>query len=172
MADNHPGDDGVVIAHLTRPRGNKGELCAVLLTSYPDRFDQLTTVQVGGVSRVLERVWYHNSQPIFKFEGVDSISDAEGLAGQDVVIPVSERLAIPDDEYYFSDLVGCRVLDIDSGKLIGLVTGWQESGGPVVLELDNGRVLVPFAKAILPKIDVQAREIRAALPEGLLELNG
>lgn len=160
------------MAHLTRVRGNKGELHAVLLTSHPERFEELTTVRVGGVERSLERVWYHSSQPVFKFRGIDSISDAEELAGEDVSIPASERLALPEDEYYFADLVGCRVLDVNSGNLIGVVTGWQELGGPIVLELDNGRVLVPFARAILPNIDVQAREIRAALPDGLLDLNG
>jgi 16S rRNA processing protein RimM len=171
-----PGQDGaddrVVIAHLTRPRGNKGELCAISLTSHPERFEQLTEVQVGTERHALERVWYHNNEPVFKFLGVDSISDAEKLAGQDVSIPAGERLALPEDEYYFADLVGCRVLDVRSGNLIGVVTGWQEAGGPVVLELDNGRVLVPFARAILPKIDVRAREIGADLPDGLLDLNG
>jgi 16S rRNA processing protein RimM len=172
VSDTDSGDDWVVVAHLTRPRGNKGELCAISLTSHPERFEKLTKVQVGGVSQALERVWYHNGEPVFKFQGIDSISDAEALRGQDVSIPASERLTLPEDEYYFADLVGCRVLDVDSGNLIGVVTGWQEAGGPVVLELDNGRVLVPFAKAILPNIDVRAREIRAALPEGLLGLNG
>jgi 16S rRNA processing protein RimM len=160
------------VAHLTRPRGNRGELSAVPLTSHPERYAALATVHVGGEAYMVERVWYHKDQPIFKFRGVDSIGAAECLAGHDVSIPVSERFPLPEDEHYFADLMGCRVVDAATGNVAGIVTGWQElGGGPVVLELDEGRILVPYAKAILKKIDLDAREIRAELPEGLVNLN-
>jgi 16S rRNA processing protein RimM len=80
-------------------------------------------------------------------------------------------LALPDGEYYFADLIGYKVVERESRKLAGTVTGWQETGGPVLLELDGGRVLVPFVKAILEEIDLEAREIRATFPDGLLDLN-
>jgi 16S rRNA processing protein RimM len=161
----------VVIARLTRPRGIKGELCGIALTDHPERYQSLTVVQIAGTSYDVERVWYHKNQPIFKFRGIDSINSAEPLGGHDVCVPASERFVLSDEEHYFADLVGCRVVDARSGVPIGVVTGWEELGGPVVLELDDGRVLVPYAKAILPEIDLQAREIRANLPDGLLELN-
>lgn len=167
----HPEPERVVVAHLTHPRGNRGELCAISLTDHPERFEQLAAVTVGGSEYVVERVWYHKDQPVFQFRGIDSIDAAERLAGQDVTIPASERFPLPEDEYYFADLVGCRVIDTGTGHLVGAVTGWQESGGPVLLEVDGGRILIPFVKAILTRIDVPAREIRAALPEGLVELN-
>ena len=162
----------MVIAQLTRPRGNKGELGAFPLTDHRERYEQLTTVQIAGSPYVVEQVWYHKDRPVFKFRGIDSIGDAERLAGQDVSVPAGERFPLPEDEFYFADLVGCRVVDMNTGQVVGAVTGWQELGGPVVLEVDNGRVLVPYAKAILPEIDLEAREIRARLPEGLLDLNG
>ncbi len=126
---------------------------------------------VGGVSYELESVWYHKGQPIFKFRGVDDISAAERLAGASVTIPEDERFRVEEDEYYLSDLVGCRMLDDASGRTIGMVTGWSETGGPVLLEVDDGRVSVPFAKSMLKKIDAAAREIRVELPEGLEELS-
>jgi 16S rRNA processing protein RimM len=169
---NNPGSDWVVIAQLTRPRGNKGELGALPLTDHPERYERLSAVHIAGSEYVVERVWYHKDRPVFKFQGIDSIGDAERLAGQDVSIPAGERFPLPEDEFYFADLIGCRVLDMSSGQVIGAVTGWHELGGPVVLEVDGGRVLVPYAKAILPEIDLAAREIRARLPEGLLDLNG
>lgn len=169
--DSHSGPEWVVVAHLTRPRGNRGELCAIPLSDHPERYQQLTTVHVGGSEYVVERVWYHGDQPVFQFRGIDSIDDAERLAGQDVLIPASERFPLPPDEYYFADLIGCRMVEADSGQILGTVTGWQELGGPVVLELDDGRVLVPYVKAFLTDIDLAAREIRARLPEGLVDVN-
>jgi 16S rRNA processing protein RimM len=167
--ENSP--EWVVVAHLTRPRGSKGELCAIPLTDHPERYQQLAEVRIAGEGYTVERVWYHGDQPIFKLQGIDSITDAEPLAGQDVCIPATQRFTLPEEEYYFADLVGCRVVAAGSGDVVGVVTGWQELGGPVVLELDNGQILVPYAKALLPEIDLKAREIRADLPEGLVDLN-
>lgn len=135
---------------------------------------------VGGKPYEVETVWYHKEQPIFKFRGVDSISAAESLAGLDVCIPAGERIALPDGEYFFSDLMDCRMLDNGSGELIGTVEGWQECGpaggqSQILLEVNQGRggepLLVPFARAILKKIDLDAREIRVEMPPGLSELN-
>ncbi len=134
--DKNP--EWVVVAHLKRPRGRNGELCAIAMTDHPERYQSLTAVQIAGASYVVERVWYHNDQPVFKLQGINSISDAEPLSGQDVYIPSSERFPLPEEEHYFADLVGCRVVDARSGDAIGVVTGWQELGGPVVLELDDG----------------------------------
>jgi ribosomal 30S subunit maturation factor RimM len=63
------------------------------------------------------------------------------------------------------------MVDFASRDLIGTVTGWQELGGPVVLELDAGRILVPYASEMLREINLSAREIRACLPDGLVNLN-
>lgn len=147
-------------------------MCAVPLSDHPERYRQIERVWVAGAEYRVERVWYHKGRPVFKFRGIDTIGDAERLAGQDVTIPASERFPLPEGEFYYADLVGCRVVDARSGGRIGVVTGWQELGGPVVLELDDGRLLIPFARAILREIDVEAREIRADLPEGLADLNG
>ena len=148
---NDPPAGWVAIAHLLRPRGNKGELVAVALTLHPERYQQLTKVDVGGEELAVERVWYHKGQPVFKLRGIDSIDAAERLSGRDVCVPADERFPLADGEYYFSDLVGCRMVDQTSGKPIGEVTGWQEPGGPALLEVDGGRILVPLAKALLPE---------------------
>jgi len=106
---------------------------------------------------------------------VDSIGDAETLAGFDVCVPAAERRPLPEDEYYYSDLVGCRMVDDAAGTPIGSVIGWRETGGPVLLEVDDGRggdpLMIPFVRSIFKKIDLAGREIRVDLPGGLLDLN-
>lgn len=155
-----------------RPRGNKGELTAVSLSSKPDRFAHLTKVHLfgDGSEYTVERVWDHDGTLIFKFAGVDSINDAEKLKGAEVRVPFEERVPLDEGEYFQSDLVGCEVRDLASNRLIGRVTGWEEYGGPALLEVDDGRLLVPFVKAICPEVDLAARVIRVQLPEGLEDL--
>ncbi len=146
------------------------------MTDDPDRFQKLERVYLNEQAYGLEAVWYHKEQPIFKLLGVDSISDAERLVGMDVCIPAADRLKLPEGEFFYSDLVGCEVVDDASGKRAGEVTGWQETGGPILLEVDRGdgsdELLIPFAGALVKKIDIGNREIRVELPPGLLDLNG
>ena len=105
-----------------------------------------------------------------KFRGVDSISDAEELAGAEVLIPASQRAALEPGEYFQSDLVGCEVRERGAGEALGRVAAWEDSGGNGLLVLDNG-LLIPFARAICAEIDPAAKCILVVLPNGLKELN-
>lgn len=121
----------------------------------------------------VECTWMHGDQLIFKFAGVDTISDAERLAGADVAIPIEERAELPEGEYFQSDLIGCEVLDAN-GRSLGIVTDFEETAGTPLLEVKTpgGReLLIPFARSICVKIDTAARRIEVQLPEGLENLN-
>ncbi len=116
----------------------------------------------------VERTWMHGDHLIFKFQGVDTISDAEKLAGAEVAIPFEQRATLADDEVYQSDLIGCEVLDA-TGRSLGLVTEFEETGGTPLLHV--GDLLIPFAKAICTTIDLGNKQIVVNLPDGLLNLN-
>ena len=160
----------VTIARLLRARGNKGELAALPLSA---RLGEVTHVIVNDTPMEVEHTWTHGDRVIFKFKGIDTISDAERLAGADVLIPLEERPETPEGEYYQSDLVGCNVVD-QSGRMLGTVQGWLETAGVPLLEIrteEGKELLVPFAKSILVNIDVENKRIDVNLPAGLDELN-
>jgi 16S rRNA processing protein RimM len=57
---------------------------------------------------------------------------------------------------------------------IGEIENVDRTAGPVALLVVRGaagEVLVPFAKSYLRSIDLAARRVEMALPEGLVELN-
>jgi 16S rRNA processing protein RimM len=174
-----------VIARLGRTRGIRGEI-------YGDggwpvgRYSGLSAVWLrrpGGPLALDGRpvrpvsVTPYKGRLIFRFEGVDSIEAAEPLQGLEVVIPAEARPRLDDGEVYLADLVGCLVIDRRSGRTLGAVTGWQEYGGPVLLEVAAGEqsagdaLLIPFARSICVEIDPAGRRIVIDPPEGLLELN-
>jgi 16S rRNA processing protein RimM len=163
----------VTVAVLIKPRGIRGELTAHSLTSGIERLQQLKTVHLFGVGKAyeVEQVWDHGGTPVFKFHGVDSMNDAELLRGAEVRIPASERMEPEPGEFFHSDLIGCEMRDAATGRLIGKVTGWEEYGGPALLEVDDGRVLVPFVKAICVDIRPADGVVRVNLPEGLETLD-
>lgn len=174
----------VTIAHLTRARGNRGEVYALPLSSRSvEEFAELKKVFLfaendpEGCPFEVESVWEHQTRGegrlVFKFRGIDSISDAEQLAGREVRLPLAERAGLAEGEFYQSDLVGCEVVDRSAGTVIGRVSGLDEYGGTLLLKVAaaGGELLIPFARAICANIDVVARRIEVDLPEGLDKLN-
>ena len=82
-ATDGSASDWIAVAALVRVRGNRGELTAISLSSKPERFAKLKAVRVvsdrDAVSYEVEEVWQHSGDLVFKFRGIDSISDAEKL---------------------------------------------------------------------------------------------
>ncbi len=150
-------------------------MTALPLSDHRERFSHLQTVTVAGRQLEVENAWWHQDRLVLKFRGIDTISDAEPLAGADVEIAPEERTGLGDDEYFLADLVGCTVVDAQNGTNVGVVEGWQETGGPVLLEVgrpgSDEPMLVPFARAICTGIDIPAKRIVVSLPEGLADLN-
>ncbi len=166
----------VTVALLGKTRGNRGEVTAIALSSKLERFEKLREVYLFERGRdsprpaEVETAWFHDGTLILKFRGVDSISDAEQLAGAEVRVPWSERTALEPGEFFESDLVGCTVMDRATGRILGRVSAWQDGGGSGLLVIDDDW-LIPFARSICVEIDPAARQITVELPEGLKDLN-
>ena len=111
----------VAVARILRPRGNKGEVAAELLTDFPQRLTLLQEAflsddrSLGEPRRLqIKSCWLsqnHPGQAVFHFEGFSSISDAEKLRGLDVLLPIERRVLLPAGQYFISDLIGCSVFE-------------------------------------------------------------
>jgi len=173
--NSEPEARWVTVALLGKPRGNRGEVTAEAFSSKPERYQSLKEVYVspsasGRERLAVEEVWVHGGVLIFKFAGIDSISEAEKLRGTEVRVPLSERTPLEPGEYFQSDLLGCEVVDNRSGASLGRVTRWEDAGGSGLLVLEDG-ALIPFARSICVDIDPARKRIGVNLPEGLKELN-
>ncbi len=170
--------DGIVIARIARPWGNKGEVTADIHTDFPERFESVraVTLRRNASERParLEGFRFHKGRVLLKFEGSDSISDAETLVNYDVVVPEEELFAHAEGEDFFYDfqLVGCEVVD-RAGAVLGEVKGLLRTGAGAILEVKRKGApdaMIPFVDEMVPEVDVEARRIMVELPEGLLDL--
>jgi 16S rRNA processing protein RimM len=113
----------VNVARILRPRGNKGEVAAQLLTDFPERLTKLKEVflgRSGGTAgteprlATLKSCWLsqnHKGQAVFHFEGCNSISEAEKFRGLDVLLPIEKRVTLAAGQYFVDDLAGCSVFE-------------------------------------------------------------
>lgn len=171
------GDELVAVAHAVKTRGLRGEVVAELLTDFPERFEgleNLIAVRPDGrrLLLTLEEHWFQAGRIILKFAGYDSIEEASALVGSEFAVPESERVRLPEDEFYDWELEGCRVETI-GGADLGRVREVMRTGGVEVLVVENsaeGREhLIPMAEEICVEIDVEQKLIRVDPPAGLLE---
>lgn len=165
----------VAVGRLFKAWGNRGELGAEIYSSHPGRAEKLNDVvleRADGKTRParVERVWWHDGRPVFKFEGIDSISDAEPWGGADILVADAERELPEEGAFSHADLIGCVLWN--RNEKVGSVRAIEDYGGGPLLDVkldSGGEVLVPFTLTICKEIDVAAKTIRAELPEGLLE---
>ena len=173
---------GVTLARILRSRGRIGEVAAEVLTDFPQRLTTLGEVYLSDRKNpprriAVRRCRLHKGQALFHFEGVDSISAAEVLAGLEIQVPLSERVTLPAGQYFFSDLMGCAVWEAGAATPLGVVrdvqhTGEDNRGTPLlVVDTPRGELLIPFAAEICTRIDPAGQRIEVVLPEGLRDLN-
>jgi 16S rRNA processing protein RimM len=119
----------IVVARILRPRGNKGEVAAELLTDFAERLTKLKEVFLGRVRGEtfvgplgqsepnpigVKSCWLsqnHRGQGVFHFAGVDSINDAEKFRGLHALLPFEQRVTLPAGQYFVADLIGCAVFE-------------------------------------------------------------
>jgi 16S rRNA processing protein RimM len=186
----------IVLAHLLRPQGRKGEVLAELFTDFPERFEDQKRVFLAAPgfngeqteARAAEVVAFwlpvgkNEGRVVLQFAGIDTISDAEALAGQDVLVPREERRRLDDESVYISELIGCTVYN--GPAPVGVVEDVQfamtsdggrrlDDAAPLLAltSTEGDEVLIPFAKAFLVAVDIEAKRIDMKLPDGLIEIN-
>jgi 16S rRNA processing protein RimM len=165
---------------VVKTQGRRGEVAAEILSDVPDRF--AVGMKLLALPRdlnpdrrelELEEFWPHKELLVLKFAGVDSISDAEALVGCELQVPRSQRSKLEAAWNYVSDLVGCAV--VERGREIGRIEDVQFGAGEAPLLIVRGEagrlVEIPFAEAYLDGVDVELKQVRMKLPEGLLEVN-
>ncbi|KIN62355.1 Ribosome maturation factor RimM [Sulfitobacter noctilucicola] len=97
--------------------------------------------------------------------------DADALRGVTLFAERSQLPSLPDDEFYYADLVGLEVFDT-GGILLGRVKTVNNHGADDLLELQlagkTDTVFLPFTKAAVPTVDLAAGRIVADPPLGIL----
>jgi len=162
----------VVVGHVVKPQGRRGEVLVHPLSDRPERFPNLRTVFVAESGRPLRRVrvtssWPHKGRHVLKLEGVDSIEDAERIRGAEIGIAESDLEALPEGSFYHHQLKGLHVMD-GGGEEVGVVEDVLETGAgaPVlVVQGREGETLLPFAEGFVKTVDLAEARIVVERPE-------
>jgi 16S rRNA processing protein RimM len=163
----------VAIGRIVQPHGVRGEVSVEVLTDFPERFDTIEVVYLGGASeaeaRQVKTARWHQNRVLLSFEGCEDRTAAEGLRGLLVQIPIEEAMPLPEGEYYTHDLIGLDVLTVE-GEALGRVNDILFTGANEVYVVvgPRGQILLPAIADVVERIDLSAGQMVVRLMDGLV----
>ena len=108
--DRMPRDGYRAIGLIERPRGLNGELKALPLTDFPERFEPGARVFISGRSRTVARANWQKGRVYLYIDGVANRETAETLRGELIEIPEDERPRTNEAFWYIDEIEGLRVV--------------------------------------------------------------
>ena len=94
------------------------------------------------------------------------------MIGKSVYLPLDQLPKLDDDQFYFHEIIGFKVIDSVQGP-IGIITGVNDTSSQVLLEVEHNdkQILIPLVDELIQQLDKQKKQIYLSIPEGLLDLN-
>jgi 16S rRNA processing protein RimM len=171
----------LVVGHVSKPHGIKGELFIWVLTDQPEDVfvpgqrlllgTESGEVEEGALEVLVEEARGYKKGFLVRLAGVPDRNGAEALVGRYLLVPAEERGEPEEGEVYYHQLLGLAVETVD-GALVGRVREVFETSPAHLLEVKgSGQVhLIPFTREIVRSVDVEEGRLVIEPPEGLLDL--
>ncbi|NLO89594.1 MAG: 16S rRNA processing protein RimM [Clostridia bacterium] len=166
----------IAVAKVINTHGIKGEVKAIPLSDFKDRYYRLKKVYVKEQEECytlnLENARWHMDTLILKFKEISNISEAEPLKGSYLFINRSDAVELPEDTYYIFEIVGLEVYNVEDYVKLGTVTEVLQTGANdvyIVKDSSGGELLIPALKEVVVEVDLEKNRMLVKLPEGLLD---
>ncbi len=165
-------DDKICVGVISGAYGVQGEVRVKSFCAQPDDIETYSplTSEDGVRSFALALIRPMKNGFVARIAEVATKEEADALKGTQLFARRAQLPVLPDDEYYYSDLVGLEVFDT-GGTSLGHVKSVQNHGASDLLEVHQpgatATVLLPFTQAAVPTVDLGAGRIVADPPDGL-----
>ncbi|MEZ5676556.1 MAG: ribosome maturation factor RimM [Thalassovita sp.] len=167
-------DELICVGTIAGAFGVRGEVRLKSFTADPEAIEDYNPLvtEDGSLSFEVGIIGPIKNGLSVRLSSVTTKEDADALKGVNLYAPRSRLPSLPDDEFYYVDLIGVAVYDT-GGTLLGQVKAVHDHGAGDLLEIHGAglrdSVLLPFTKAAVPTVDLTAGRIIADPPEGLFD---
>ena len=164
--------DLIQVGHVSGVYGIRG---GIRVTPYSTDADALLNVKTWWIDKPALRpvqvrgAKYHSGDVTATLAGLSDREAAEALKGATVQVSRAEFPALPEDEYYWTDLIGLNVVNLQ-GEALGTGADMMHNGAQSILRIapaadpaapdaKQDERLVPFVDQFVRTVDLQARLI-------------
>jgi 16S rRNA processing protein RimM len=172
----------LVVGHLNKAHGTKGELFVWPLTDHPEgTFAPGVVLYLGDQSGnrpdpgrqaiTVESVRPFRRGYLVRFQGIADRDAAELIRDRYLLRPMEEIEPTEDGEVFYHQLLGLTVRTVN-GQEVGEIVEVYELRPADLLEVrgPEGTHYLPFLDSIVQEVDLEAGVMIVNPPEGLLEL--
>jgi 16S rRNA processing protein RimM len=172
----------LVVGHLNKAHGTKGELFVWPLTDHPEgSFAPGVILYLGddtgnAPDPTLPSVRIETSRPfrrgyLIRLEGVGTRDEAEALRDKYVLRPREELAEVEEGEFLYHQLLGMKVVTVQ-GEEVGDIVEVYELRPADLLEVEGPSKthFIPFLSSLVRNVDPETSTMVIDPPEGLLDL--
>ena len=159
----------IPVGQIVNAHGIKGEVKLNPIGFDPEFLAEFDVLYIGGKEMQVKHSRVHKSVVLLTLPGVEDMDAALALKGREVKI-YRDDVELPEGEYFDDELVGCTVVDDETGEEVGKVNRVLTYPAHKVYEVrgEKGEYLIPAVKDVFIKgVDMEANTIRAYMMKGL-----
>jgi 16S rRNA processing protein RimM len=172
----------LVVGHLNKVHGTKGELFVWPLTDHPESSfapgvilylgdEDGGTPDTSQPTLTVETVRPFRRGYLIKVEGVTTRTQAEHLMGRYILRPKDELASLEKGEVFYHQLLGMKVVTVGGDDLGEIVEIYELAPADLLaVRGPEGLRHIPFLKSIIMEVDPEGRKMIIDPPEGLLDL--
>lgn len=166
----------VLIGKIQATHGIRGQLRVIPFAGDASSISSVREVALKSPTGVMEEFSVisakaHGKRVILTLKPFDNINQVLHLVGREIYAERGALPDLPDDEFYWSDLLGLRV-ENEQGEALGELVDIIETGSNdvYVVKMNGRELLVPALEDVVLAVDLAAKRMTVSLPEGLLDL--
>ena len=165
------------VGKIVNTHSLKGEVKVISSTDFEEeRFKKGSKLLITRGNQLIREVVVqsyrnHKNFLLVKFEGIDSVEEAEKLKNLQIKIDSDEVVELEENEFYFHQIIGCEVFDENDknlGEIIDILT--PGANDVWVIKGENGKeILIPYIEDVVKKIDITSKKVNIEVMEGLID---
>ena len=165
------------VGKIVNTHSLKGEVKVISSTDFEEeRFKKGSKLLITRGNQLIREVVVqsyrnHKNFLLVKFEGIDSVEEAEKLKNLQIKIDSTEVGELEENEFYFHQIIGCEVFDENDknlGEIIDILT--PGANDVWVIKGENGKeILIPYIEDVVKKIDITNKKVNIEVMEGLID---
>ena len=166
-------NDLLEIGEVVRPHGLKGRIKAKSYLVSKETIHRLDEVFIRKSNEPAMRFRIKALQAerkvlFLELEGIEDVDAAARLVGCQLFISADKLEKLPDDEYYWHELLGLKVVT-ETGRDVGRIVSIVPAGSHDIYVCAGGEreILLPAIGDVIRKIDIEAGVMVVRLLEGL-----
>lgn len=169
-------DSLILMGKVAATHGIKGQLRVVAYSGLTESFLSADSLFLKDASGRIQQhdvsaVTVHGKKLLVTLKGFSDINQVLPFVGSEILLYRDQLPPPQEDEYYWYDLVGMKVVTTDNRKL-GVLESIIETGSNdvYVVTSDDGEYLIPALSDVVVSVDIAAKIMTVTPVEGLFDL--